>query len=126
NILNENIKEPLEGYLYAGTYDIFEEEPTAASVITMMVNQTSTFIEEHRDAIEASGMSIHDLLTLASIVERESKFSEDRPKVAQVFLNRIEEGMKLQSDITAAYANGEHKIVMTYDDIEVNSPYNTY
>src|SRR5699024_11367028 len=79
-----------------------------------------------KEKIEDTDLSVHELLTLASIVERESKFSEDRPKVAQVFLNRLEEDMKLQSDITAAYAEGEHKIVMTYEDMESDSPYKTY
>src|SRR5699024_8200161 len=64
-------------------------------------------------------------LTLASVIERESKFSEDRPKVARVYLNRLEENMKLQSDITAFYGI-EHKAVVTYDDIEIETPYNTY
>src|SRR5699024_12503131 len=80
---------------------------------------------EEKEKIEDTDLSVHELLTLASIVERESKFSEDRPKVAQVFLNRFEEDMKLQSDITAAYAEGEHKIVMTSEAIEIDSPYNT-
>src|SRR5699024_12688358 len=78
------------------------------------------------DEIEDGDYSVHEILTLASIIERESKFDEDRPKVAQVFMNRLDEDMKLQSDITAAYANGEHKVLMTYDDIETDSPYNTY
>src|SRR5699024_6300952 len=70
--------------------------------------------------------TIHELLTLASIVERESKIDDDRPKIAQVFINRIDLDMKLQSDITASYALGEHKILMSYDDIAIESPYNTY
>ncbi len=126
NILDEGIIEPLEGYLFATTYDIFEEKPSAQKIITMMVEQTNNVMMKHREEISDLDLSIHEILTLASIVERESKFTEDRPKVAQVFFNRLDQGMKLQSDITAAYANGEHKIVMSYDDIGVDSPYNTY
>ena len=126
DILDDDVMEPLEGYLYAGTYDVFEKDPDAAEVIDLMLDQTNNVIEEKADAIESADLSIHELLTLASIVERESKFTEDRPKVAQVFFNRLDEDMKLQSDITAAYAEGDHKIVMTYDDIEADSPYNTY
>lgn len=125
-ILDDDVIDPLEGYLYAGTFEIYEEAPTAESIIKLMVDQTNTVMKEHKKEIGATNMSIHELLTLASMVERESKFSEDRPKVAQVFLNRLHEDMNLQSDITAAYANGEHKIVMTYEDVEINSPYNTY
>lgn len=126
DILNKEVIEPLEGYLFAGTYDVFEEEPTAESLITMMVEQTNQVLTKELEAIEDQELTPHQVLTLASIVERESMFEEDRPKVAQVFMNRIADNMKLQSDITAAYANGEHKIVMTYDDIGVDSPYNTY
>ncbi len=124
-ILKEGIKHPLEGYLYASTYEFFEESPDIEHIITTMVEQTAQNIES-LELDKEIGFSVHEILTLASVIERESKFPEDRPKVAQVFLNRINEGMKLQSDITAAYALDEHKVVMTYDDIAVNSPYNTY
>jgi len=126
DIFEKEIEEPLEGYLFAGTYDVFEEDPDAESIIDLMLEETNNIVAEEKEKIEDTDLSVHELLTLASIVERESKFSEDRPKVAQVFLNRLEEDMKLQSDITAAYAEGEHKIVMTYEDIEIDSPYNTY
>lgn len=126
DIFNDDIMEPLEGYLYAGTFDVYEKDPDVESVIDLMLAQTEDILAENKDKLEDQNLSIHELLTLASIVERESKFSEDRPKVAQVFLNRLDEDMKLQSDITAAYALGEHKIVMTYEDIEIDSPYNTY
>src|SRR5699024_11881735 len=81
----------------------------AESIIDLMLEETNNIVAEEKEKIEDTDLSVHELLTLASIVERESKFSEDRPKVAQVFLNRLEEDMKLQSDITAAYAEGEHK-----------------
>lgn len=123
---NDELLIPLEGYLYAGTYDFFEEEPSIESIINMMIERTNEVMEENMDEIKSSDLSIHEVLTLASVVERESKFDEDRSKVAQVFLNRLQEDMKLQSDITAAYANREHKVLMTYEDIETDSPYNTY
>lgn len=123
---NDELLIPLEGYLYAGTYDFFEEEPSIESIINMMIERTNEVMEENMDEIKSSDLSTHEVLTLASVVERESKFDEDRSKVAQVFLNRLQEDMKLQSDITAAYANREHKVLMTYEDIETDSPYNTY
>lgn len=123
---NDELLIPLEGYLYAGTYDFFEEEPSIESIINMMIERTNEVMEENMDEVKSSDLSIHEVLTLASVVERESKFDEDRSKVAQVFLNRLQEDMKLQSDITAAYANREHKVLMTYEDIETDSPYNTY
>ena len=60
------------------------------------------------------------------MVESESLFDEDRPKIAGVFINRLEAGMPLQSDITVLYALQEKKVDVTYADLEVDSPYNTY
>lgn len=126
DILKSDVIMPLEGYLFAGTFEFFEEDPSPQSVIAEMLDSTKDMVEKYDEALEDTDLNTHEMLTLASIVERESKYDEDRPKVAQVFLNRLDEDMKLQSDITAAYANGEHKITMTYDDVEVDSPYNTY
>src|SRR5699024_10340843 len=125
-ILKEDSIYPLEGYLFAGTYEFFEEEPTIDSIIDQMIEATQAVYNEHSGLIEESDLSFHKILTLASIVEKESKYSEDRPKVAQVFFNRLAEDMRLQSDITALYALREHKTVVSYDDIDVDSPYNTY
>lgn len=124
-ILNKDIYVPLEGYLFAGTYDIFEEEPTVDELLTMMIDRTNEIFEEKAAEIEESEWTVHEILTLASIIERESKFPEDRPKVAQVYKNRLDTNMKLQSDITAFYGI-KHKAVVTYEDIEVDTPYNTY
>jgi len=125
DILNEDLYVPLEGYLFAGTYDIFEEDPSAESIIDLMVERTNSLLDAKIEEIDETDFSKHEILTLASVIERESKFSEDRPKVARVYLNRLEENMKLQSDITAFYGI-EHKAVVTYDDIEIETPYNTY
>lgn len=127
-VLNEDLYMPLEGYLFASTYDIFDEELTAEQVIESMIERTNDILEEKIELIEESDYTIHEILTLASVIEREAKFPEDRPKVAQVYFNRLENGMKLQSDITAFYGlkNIEHKAVVTYDDLEVSTPYNTY
>lgn len=124
-ILNEKIQVPLEGYLFPITYDFYEEDPSIDSIVEMMVEQTAKVLSNYTDLIEEQNISIHEILTLASIVERESKFSEDRPKVAQVYFNRLNKNMKLQSDITAFYGI-DHKAVVTYEDIEIETPYNTY
>lgn len=123
--LNEEKLYLLEGYLQANTYQ-FEENSTPEVVVDKLLNETHIWFEKYQKEITSLSMSFDEILTLASIVERESKFKEDRPKVAQVFLNRLEKEMKLESDITAAYANGEHKVFMYYKDIETDSPFNTY
>lgn len=124
-ILEEGILNPLEGYLFAGTYDIYDEDTSVEEVIAMMVERTNDLIIENTEKIEETDFTVHEVLTLASVIERESKFSEDRPKVSQVYLNRLDENMKLQSDITAFYGL-QHKAVVTYEDVEVETPYNTY
>lgn len=125
-VLNTELIYALEGYLFAGTYDFYVDEPTPDDVIDEMLKRTNSIIIENEEKIDNSELNVHEILTLASIVEKESKFTEDRPKVAQVFLNRLSEGMPLQSDITALYALREHKTIVTYDDIDIDSPYNTY
>lgn len=125
-VLEDDLIYALEGYLFAGTYDFYEENPTPADVIKEMISRTQSIVLENEEAVEDSELTVHEILTLASIVEKESKFTEDRPKVAQVFFNRLDEGMPLQSDITALYALREHKTIVSYDDIDVDSPYNTY
>lgn len=124
-ILNKDIINPLEGYLFAGTYDIYDEAISVEEVITMMVDRTNQLYIDYEEKIEELDFSMHEILTLASIIERESKFAEDRPKVSQVYYNRLEKNMKLQSDITAFYGL-QHKAVVTYEDIKVKTPYNTY
>ncbi len=125
-ILQDDLFYPLEGYLFAGTYEIFDKEPSVESIIKLMVGRTESTIHSIVTNIGDSRFDVHEILTLASVIEKESKFPEDRPKVSQVFINRLNEGMRLQSDVTAAYANREHKVLMTYEDTEVDSPFNTY
>lgn len=127
-ILNDELYMPLEGYLFASTYDIYDEDMSAEQIIDMMLERTQYVLEKKMEMIEESEFTIHEILTLASVIEREAKFPEDRPKVAQVYFNRLKNGMKLQSDITAFYGlkNLEHKAVVTYEDLEVKTPYNTY
>ncbi len=126
SILNENLIYPLEGYLYPATYPIYEGE-TLLEITNAMLNASES---NYKELFLLSGpkedFTFHDYLTLASIVERETMHPEDRAKVAGVFYNRLEKNMPLQSDITVLYAKGEHKSLVTYDDLEYDSPYNTY
>ncbi len=126
SILNKDLIYPLEGYLYPATYPIYKGE-TLIEITTAMLNASEVNYKEFLSSKgPKKGFTFHDYLTLASIVERETMHSEDRPKVAEVFYNRIDQSMPLQSDITVLYAKGEHKSLVTYDDLEYDSPYNTY
>lgn len=125
-ILTEGIMFPLEGYLYPETYFIMESAPTIEEVTEMILDMTDEILSGRKDAIQASGRTMHEFLSLSSVVESESLFEEDRPMIAGVFINRLEQGMALQSDITVLYALQEKRVDVTYDDLEVDSLYNTY
>ena len=126
DILNPNIMFPLEGYVYPETYFVTDQEPTIESITRMILDKTNEELTKRKDKIEKSGMSIHKLLSLASVVQNESLFEEDIPKIAGVFHNRLKQGMPLQSDITVLYALQEKRVNVTYADLEVDSLYNTY
>ncbi|GAB2554750.1 endolytic transglycosylase MltG [Gracilibacillus alcaliphilus] len=125
-ILNEDIIYPLEGYLFPATYEFFHDKPTVEEAVTQMLDKTNEIVDSHREEIEATDFSLHELLTFASLVEEEAPSAEDRQQIAAVFYNRLEDGMRLQTDPTVIYAHGEHIPRLTYDHYEIESPYNTY
>ncbi|MCW6653116.1 endolytic transglycosylase MltG [Aerococcaceae bacterium NML210727] len=123
----EGLKYRLEGYLFPATYDYFAGTDVK-EIITQMVAKTNLEYHKLKDNgdLNDTWMSFHQVLTLASIVEKEGITDEDRKLIAGVFLNRINAEMPLQSDITVLYALGVHKELVTYEDLEVDSPYNLY
>ena len=121
----EGLRYRLEGYLYPATYD-YIAGMTAEELIIAMVGKSNLEFQKLQDDLANSWMTYHQVLTLASVVEREASTDEDRQMVAGVFMNRLNIDMPLQSDITVIYALGKHKELVTYDDLEVDSPYNTY
>jgi UPF0755 protein len=116
----------LEGYLFPKTYRV-EEESTARDVIEMMLDQFETeLVDVDVAASEARGFSLHELVTMASIIERETKVAEERELVSSVIHNRLEEGMRLQVDATIEYLLPGTRFRLTNDDLQIDSPYNTY
>ena len=126
----------LEGYLFPETYR-FGRAATPVEVILAMVRQTDRqFGPELRAAVAAQGLTPHQALVLASIVEREAVKPEEQPLIAAVFLNRLRLGMPLQADPTVQYAlaldparrarDGYWKRELTVADLAIDSPYNTY
>jgi UPF0755 protein len=127
----------LEGYLFPDTYEIPATNATAVDVLT---RQLDTFAErvlpryEEARASGATDLSLHQVLTLASIVEREAVVREERPTIAGVYLNRLAQGIKLDADPTVQYAMGYQpataqwwKTPVTLDEYtSVINPYNTY
>lgn len=117
----------IEGYLFPDTYAL-TPDLSASEICDIMVQTFSEkmFTEENLKAAEKNGMSFHETLTLASIVEREAAKDEERPIVASVFYNRLEKGMHLESCATVQYILKERKDVLSYADTKIESPYNTY
>ncbi len=119
-------EQSLEGYLFPDTYD-FKPGDSAENVIkTMLDNFDRHFKAEYYDRAGELGMTVDEIITLASIIERETNTDTERKKVAGVFYNRINENMRLQSCATVQYALGERKAVLSIADTKTESPYNTY
>ena len=121
----QNVRYFLEGYLYPATYDA-DENKTLQMIIEEMVAKTDSILSKYYAKISQGDYNVHEILTMASLVEKEGYKLEDRQKIASVFYNRIKKNMMLQTDISVLYALGEHKEVVTLKDLEVNSPYNLY
>lgn len=116
----------LEGYLFPDTY-AFPLGTTARQAVHEMVYDFERRWKPEWDA-KASDLKINrnDLVTMASIVEREARLPEERPVIAAVYYNRLKKGMLLQADPTVQYALGHHVGRVLYKDLAVASPYNTY
>ncbi len=116
----------LEGYLFGDTYEV-SGDAGAEDVVAMMVGRFFEVLgPDGRARAEGSGRSLQDVVTLASIVEREAMLDEERPLVASVFSNRLARGMRLESCATVIYALGGDVDRLTIQDLKVDSPYNTY
>lgn len=115
----------LEGYLAPDTYEIYTSA-TLDSVIKKLLAQVETVYDATcHERAEEIGMTMDEVITLASMIEKEAK-SEDFAKVSAVFHNRLDSGMTLGSDVTVQYATHSTKMALTNAETDVNSPYNTY
>lgn len=121
----EGLEYTLEGYLYPATYDYFVGM-SAEELIFEMVGSTNLTYQRLLDDLNNTALTYHEILTLGSLIEKEAITQEDRELVSGVFYNRLAIDMPLQTDVTVIYALGEHREFVTFDDLEVDSPYNTY
>ena len=103
DILNDKLYYALEGYLAPNTY-FFREDASIKEIIEKLLNTTGAELDKVKDKINSSDYSVHQMLTMASIVELEGASSNDRKGVAGVFYNRLENGWSLGSDVTTYYA----------------------
>jgi UPF0755 protein len=116
----------LEGYLYPDTYRLAVNSPPSKVAQLMLDTFATSFYDKHKDAINQSGHSLHEIVTIASLIEREAEVPQDRARIAGVIENRLKRHMKLDIDATVLYALGHHKNRVMYKDLQVKSPYNTY
>lgn len=103
-INQDEIYYPLEGYLFPDTYAIKNKDVTVEEIFEKMLDKMGNVLEQYKDEIEKSKYSIHEILTIASIIETESMSSDGRKDVASVIYNRLNRGMAIQSDVTTYYA----------------------
>ena len=120
----------LEGFLFPATYSI-KESTTIESLIDEMLAAMDKTLAPHYSTIKSKNLTVNELLTIASLVEKEGAKTEDRKLIAGVFYNRLNLGMPLQSNIAILYAQGKlgQKISLADDagiDTTINSPYNVY
>ncbi|MDN6731724.1 MAG: endolytic transglycosylase MltG, partial [Atopostipes suicloacalis] len=115
----------LEGYLYPATYEIYEET-TLKDLLSDMIEETDRVLSPDYQEINNKELTVHEIMTLASYIEGEGVSDTDRELISGVFYNRLEVGMLLRTDPSVSYALGEHRERISYEDLEIDSPYNTY
>lgn len=119
-------KKTLEGYLFPDTYAFRPRTAPEQVLEAMLMNFSRRFVRPYQHEIASRGRDLHEIVTEASLIEREAKAPQDRARIAGVLENRLKRGMKLDIDATVLYALGYHKERVLYKDLEVKSPYNTY
>ena len=118
-------KYALEGYLAANTYEVYTDA-SVRDIIKKLVSQTGVLLTDvYFEQARALGMTMDEILIMASMIEKES-VNEDFHKVSAVFHNRLHQNMPLGSDVTIKYISGIERMSLTDQDLQVNSPYNTY
>jgi len=116
----------VEGYLFPDTYQFFITSQPADIITVLLENFDRKLTPELQEQINKQGKTIHEVVTLASIVEEEVATEQDRRLVADIFSRRLEIGMALQADSTVNYVTGGNKPAVSGSDLQTDSPYNTY
>jgi UPF0755 protein len=118
-------KKDLEGYLFPDTYPV-DRDAGAEEILAQMLARFGQVYEKHESEIKKNKLSLHEIVTLASIIEREIRAADERPIAAQVFLSRMAEGWPLQSCATVQFILGKPEPILTLEETRTESPYNTY
>lgn len=123
---NPNVSYQAEGFLFPDTYQIARGASEEKIMQLLMGHFDKQFTPAMRQRAEQMGLSVREVIILASLVEKEAQIEKDRPLIAGVFLNRLRQDMPLQSCATIQYILGYPKPELTVQDTEIASPYNTY
>lgn len=115
-----------EGYLFPDTYFLPRGLGEAALIARLRARFDAAIGADLREAARGRGLTLHQLVTVASMIEREARVPEERAVIAGVIYNRLRLGMRLEIDATVLYALGRHKAELSFADLKVDSPYNTY
>lgn len=121
---NRQVKDPLEGYLFPDTYN-FNRGMPADFILTRMLDNFTSRTKDILPRSSEVGLTPDQLITLASLVEKEARTDEDRKLIAGVLLNRIKNNMRLDVDATVRFITNNWTKPITTDDLAINSPYNT-
>ncbi len=120
------IKNDLRGFLFPETYHFPENLPVETVINTMVEQFNRVFPPEWKERAEELGFTLKEIVTLASLIERETRISEERPIISDVFHKRLRIRMYLESCASIQFALGEVRLNLTYNDLDIDSPYNTY
>jgi peptidoglycan lytic transglycosylase G len=117
----------LEGVLFPATYEVDPKQASAKKFVqSQLAAFDANFAQVDMSRARAANLTEYDVVIIASMIEREAMVASERPIVAAVIWNRLRKGMLLQIDATIQYALGKNKPVLTYNDLKIDSPYNTY
>lgn len=119
-------KETLEGYLFPDTYYVGKGAKEEEIIELMLRRFWRVIGRESAKRAESLGFTLHEIVILASIIEKEATVDEEKPIISAVFHNRLKRNIPLEADPTVLYALGKHKERVTYSDLKIPSPYNTY
>lgn len=116
----------LEGFLFPSTYEIYTGTSEKEIIEKMLSQFEKIYNSEIKEKSKNIDLNLNQIVTLASIIEREGKLDSERPIMSAVFHNRLKDGMLLQSCATVQYILGERKPVLSTEDTKIDSPFNTY
>ncbi|QIB26483.1 endolytic transglycosylase MltG [Caloranaerobacter azorensis] len=116
----------LEGYLFPDTYEIYKDAKEEDIIDKMLARFEQVYNDKIKEKAKKLNLTMNEVITLASIIEREAKLDNERPLISAVFHNRLKKGWLLQSCATVQYVLGERKEKLTYADLKIDSRYNTY